>query len=86
MHVNMGYTASNTPRLTPATAKGIPHVMVTNKQKRNSPRYSRIFKDDLATVFGIIMKDRCIIITKELQVQVLGQLQNNHMGIKKQGY
>ena len=41
------------------------------------------YKDDLAVIDGVVMKDRCIIIPESLKQQVLDQLHVNHMGIKK---
>ena len=41
------------------------------------------YKDDLAVIDGILVKDRHIIIPERLKQQVPDQLHINHMGIKK---
>ena len=41
------------------------------------------FRDDMAVIDCIIMKDRCIIIPEVLKIQVLDQLRVKHMGIEK---
>ena len=41
------------------------------------------YRDELAVIDGIILKDRCIIIPNSLRQQVLDQLHTNHMGIEK---
>ena len=41
------------------------------------------YRDELAVIDGIILKDRCIIIPNSLRQQVLNQLHINHMGIAK---
>ena len=40
-------------------------------------------KDEMSVIDGVITKDRCIIIPKVLQQQVLDQLHVNHTGIEK---
>ena len=41
------------------------------------------YRDDLAVIDGVVMKDRWIIIPMALKQQVLDQLHTNHMGIEK---
>ena len=41
------------------------------------------YKDDMAVIYCIVMKGRCIIIPEELKQQALDQFHVNHMGIKK---
>ena len=41
------------------------------------------YKDDLAVIDCVVMKDRCIIIHEGLKQQALDQLHVNHMGIEK---
>ena len=40
-------------------------------------------RDYIAVIDGIILKGRQIVIPKELKMQVLNQMDNSHMGIKK---
>ena len=41
------------------------------------------YQDELAVIYGIILKGRCIIMLNSLREQVLNQLYTNHMGIEK---
>ena len=41
------------------------------------------YRDHLAVIDGVVMKDRHIIIPAVLRQQVLDQLHTNHMGIEK---
>ena len=40
-------------------------------------------KDNLAVIYGIVMKGRCIIIPEVLKQKALDQIYVNHMGIEK---
>ena len=40
------------------------------------------YKDNLAVIDGVVIKDRCIIIPERLKQQVMDQLHVNHIGIK----
>ena len=42
-----------------------------------------LYRDELAVIYGVILKGRCIIIPNSLKQQVLAQLHTNHMGIEK---
>ena len=42
-----------------------------------------LYRDELAVIDGIVLKDRHIGIPNSLRQQVLDQLHTNHMGIKK---
>ena len=41
------------------------------------------YRDELAVIDGVILKDRCIIITTNLRCQILELLHTNHKGIEK---
>ena len=40
------------------------------------------YRDELAVIDGILLKDRCIIMPNSLREQLLNQLHTNHMGIE----
>ena len=41
------------------------------------------YRDELAVIDGIVLKERPIVIPASLRQQVLDQLHTNHMGIEK---